>query len=56
MFWRIWFVEASFVLFEACLSDSDVLNVVLSGILCIVRKIEVKWISLCDGAVEVRLV
>jgi hypothetical protein len=35
-------VETSFLLFEARLFDSDVLNVVLSDILDIVRRIDVK--------------
>lgn len=42
VFRRIGFVEASFLLFEERLSDSDVLNGVLSSILGIVRKIDVK--------------
>lgn len=42
VFRRIGFIEASFLLFEARLFDSDVLNVVLSGILDIVCKINVK--------------
>jgi hypothetical protein len=42
VFRRIGFVEVSFLLLEAHLFDADVLNVVLSGILDIVRKIDVK--------------
>jgi len=42
VFRRIGSVEFSFLLFEARVLGSDVLNVVFSGILGIVRKIDVR--------------